>query len=75
MSTVTIEEAQARLPTLIEALASGESWTIVRGGVPVARLTAVEPAPRQPGLCQGMLTVLAEDDDHLQDFAEYMPSS
>jgi hypothetical protein len=24
------------------------------------------------GSCQGMLQVLAEDDEHLQDFAEYM---
>ena len=26
-----------------------------------------------PGLCRGMLTVVADDDDHLKDFAEYMP--
>ena len=28
--------------------------------------------PRKPGNCKGMLTILAEDDEHLQDFAEYM---
>jgi hypothetical protein len=24
------------------------------------------------GSCQGMLTIVSEDDDHLKDFAEYM---
>ncbi len=27
----------------------------------------------EPGLCKGMITVISEDDDHLQDFKEYMP--
>ena len=26
-----------------------------------------------PGRGKGMLTIIAEDDDHLKDFAEYMP--
>ena len=26
-----------------------------------------------PGRGKGMLTILSEDDDHLKDFAEYMP--
>jgi hypothetical protein len=28
---------------------------------------------RQPGSAKGMLHVLAEDDEHLDDFREYMP--
>ncbi len=28
---------------------------------------------RQPGSAKGMLQVLAEDDEHLADFREYMP--
>jgi len=28
--------------------------------------------PRQPGNCKGMLTIGADDDEHLKDFAEYM---
>jgi prevent-host-death family protein len=27
----------------------------------------------QPGLCKGMITIVADDDEHLKDFAEYMP--
>lgn len=26
-----------------------------------------------PGLGKGMLTIISDDDDHLKDFAEYMP--
>ena len=38
MSTVTIEEAQARLPELIDRLAPGEELVITRGKQPVAKL-------------------------------------
>lgn len=29
--------------------------------------------PRRPGSAKGILQILSEDDDHLQDFTEYMP--
>lgn len=36
-----------------------------------------EPArkrqPRKAGNCQGLITLLVEDDEHLEGFAEYMP--
>ena len=73
--TVTLLEAQARLPELIERLQPGESLIITRNEAPVARLTAEGPPrrkPRQPGNCKGMLTIVADDEEHLKDFAEYM---
>ena len=76
MSTVTLEEAQAKLPELIAHLAVGEELIITRDQRPVARLSA-EPLPaqkpRSPGTAKGMLTIVAEDDEHLKDFEEYMP--
>ncbi len=75
MSTITLEEAQTRLPELIAKLQPGEGLLITQHDKPVARLTVeVPPArkPRVPGNCQGMLTIVAEDDEHLRDFAEYM---
>jgi hypothetical protein len=30
--------------------------------------------PRQPGSAKGKLRIIAEDDEHLRDFQEYMPS-
>ncbi len=41
MVTVTLDEARARLTELVEAVARGETVTIVRDGTPVAKL---EPA-------------------------------
>ena len=32
-----------------------------------------ESGPLQLGLMKGKLTLLAEDDEHLDDFQEYMP--
>jgi antitoxin (DNA-binding transcriptional repressor) of toxin-antitoxin stability system len=75
MSTVTIEEAQAHLPQLIERLQVGEAVIITRDKTPVARLMAEERPkrkPRQPGNCKGMLTIVADDEEHLRAFAEYM---
>jgi antitoxin (DNA-binding transcriptional repressor) of toxin-antitoxin stability system len=74
MASVTIQEAQARLPDLIHKLAPGEEVLITENDQPVARLVASpseQPRPI-PGRCKGMLTILAEDDEHLEDFKDYM---
>jgi prevent-host-death family protein len=73
--TVTIEEAQARLPALIDELAREGPLTIVHGGRPVARLVplpAEKPQP-VPGRGRGKLVIVSEDDEHLKDFEDYMP--
>jgi bifunctional DNA-binding transcriptional regulator/antitoxin component of YhaV-PrlF toxin-antitoxin module len=33
----------------------------------------LSPKQRQPGSAKGILTVLSEDDEHLDDFEAYMP--
>jgi antitoxin (DNA-binding transcriptional repressor) of toxin-antitoxin stability system len=75
MSTITIEEAQAKLPELIDNLTPGEELIITRNDQPIAKLVGQwRPAlkPRQPGSAKGKLIILAEDDEHLEDFKEYM---
>lgn len=74
MNAVTIEEAQARLPELVSTLVPGEEVPIMRDGHLVATLVAPprESWPCQPGTAKGLLTILAEDDEHLADFKEYM---
>jgi prevent-host-death family protein len=75
MTTVTLEDAQVRLAELVEKAQAGEEIVITRDEKPVARLTGEAKAvrqPRRPGNCQGILTIVADDDEHLQDFAEYM---
>ena len=76
MTTITIEDAQAKLPELIGALSKGEELVITQGDRVVARIVGEQPGRRQrlgPGFAKGILTIVADDDDHLKDFAEYMP--
>ena len=75
MQTITLEEAQSHLAEIIDKLTPGGEVVIMRGNKPVARLSGTSEEERRPipGRGRGMLTVLAEDDEHLQDFAEYMP--
>jgi antitoxin (DNA-binding transcriptional repressor) of toxin-antitoxin stability system len=76
MSTVTIEEAQAKLAELIGRLTPGEEIMIMQNQQPVAKLVgqrASERKPRAPGNCKGMIVLATEDDEHLTDFEEYMP--
>jgi antitoxin (DNA-binding transcriptional repressor) of toxin-antitoxin stability system len=76
MTTVTIEEAQARLSELIEHLGPGEELVIVRNQQPVAKLVgepAVKRRPRQPGSArQSILHMAGDFDAPLEDFKEYM---
>jgi len=75
MPTVTIEDAQTRLPELIEKLTKDEEVVITRNDLPIARLIPIEPARSQPqfGSCKGMMTIVSDDDEHLEHFKEYMP--
>ena len=76
MATETIQEAQASLPELIHNLAPGNEVVITENDRAVAKL--VNETPRAglrppPGLGKGCITIISDDDDHLEDFAEYMP--
>lgn len=76
MNRVTVQEVQQHLLDLLEGLRPGEGVEIVLGDWVVGRLMAdgeTMRTPRQPGSAIGTLTVLREDDEHLQDFAQYMP--
>lgn len=72
--TVTLEEAKIQLGDLIAKVATGESVVFTDDEKPVAQLIPPVPAKPKPqfGSCKGMLTILAEDDEHLKDFAVYM---
>jgi antitoxin (DNA-binding transcriptional repressor) of toxin-antitoxin stability system len=76
MQTATIEDVQARLPQIVDALGPGEEVVITRDGKPVARLTGSEEkaeAPHRLGTLKGTVTYMAPDfDAPLDDFKEYM---
>jgi prevent-host-death family protein len=77
MSTITLEDAQARLSELIDRLQPGEEVVITRDEKPVARLIGApkpEEQPRRPlGFMKGSVLYIAPDfDAPLDDFKEYM---
>ncbi len=75
MTTVTIEEAQAKLPELIEHLQPGEQITITDHGLPLAQVTKAERTtwPCQAGTAKDRILWIAPDfDAPLEDFKEYM---
>jgi antitoxin (DNA-binding transcriptional repressor) of toxin-antitoxin stability system len=76
MTIISLEEAQAKLPELIYNLKLGEEWLIADKERPLAKLigqTPIQPQRLGSGLCKGMITIVADDEEHLQDFAEYLP--
>jgi len=77
MSTITVEEAKARLPELIQRLNPGEEVVITEGDRPVARLVAAEATPQHRkvprlGTLRGTVLSMEHFDDPLEDFEEYM---
>ncbi|MGH7194403.1 MAG: type II toxin-antitoxin system Phd/YefM family antitoxin [Candidatus Saccharimonadales bacterium] len=77
MASVTIQEAQARLPELIHRLTLGDEVVITEDDRPVARLVQSTPTPqrqrRQLGTMKGTVLNVAPDfDAPLEDFREYM---
>jgi antitoxin (DNA-binding transcriptional repressor) of toxin-antitoxin stability system len=75
MQTATVEEVQADLPEMLERIEVGREVLIVRAGKPVGRLLPPLLAPGVPiaGRGKGKLVIHGDDDEHLKDFAEYMP--
>jgi antitoxin (DNA-binding transcriptional repressor) of toxin-antitoxin stability system len=76
MGTITLQEAQAQLPSLIHNLQPGEELVITENERPLAKLVGQLPTPRFPrqkGSAKGKLTIRIEDDEHLETFKEYMP--
>jgi antitoxin (DNA-binding transcriptional repressor) of toxin-antitoxin stability system len=77
-TTITVDEAQAKLKELIRRMAPGEEVILTENQQVVAKLVS-QPAKHQPalrpppGLGKGFITIIADDDEHLKDFAEYMP--
>jgi prevent-host-death family protein len=75
MQTMPLEQAEGHLAEIIEKLTPGEEVVLTRNNRPVARIvgeSAEKPHP-VPGRGKGMLTIVSEDDEHLKDWAEYMP--
>lgn len=73
MLTVTVAEAQAQLPELLQHLQPGEEITIVDHGEPLAQVRKAERRawPCQAGTAKDQILWIAPDfDAPLEDFEE-----
>ena len=80
MQNIDVSQAQALLPSLLEAvLKKGEEIIFMRDEQPIARLSSVnkiDVSPRgrwEPGSAKGLVTIMENFDDPIADFAEYLP--
>ncbi|MCI0461350.1 MAG: hypothetical protein L0Z62_30750 [Gemmataceae bacterium] len=75
-SFIPLTELQARLPAILEQMHPGEKLFVTSPEGHIVATFKKEPpprtAPRQPGSAARLLTIVADDEEHLQDFAEYM---
>ena len=81
MTQLLLEDISKNFAEVIANLHPGEVVQVMSAGRVVARLIGEqEPSHngashklRQPGSAIGTLEVISDDDDHLRDFADYMP--
>ena len=74
MQQVTPEEAQQRLPELLQAAMNGESIVIAIDSAHSVQLVPVAKrhGQRQFGSARGMVRIADDFDAPLEDFEEYM---
>ena len=75
MTAVTLEEAHAKLPELLDQLQPGEELTITAAGQPVAQVKKAERTswPCHAGTAKDRAFWMAPDfNAPLDDFQEYM---
>ena len=70
MPTVTIQEAQAHLPQLLERLQPGEELTITQQGEPLAQVKKMQRTswPCKAGSAAGKIHMAPDFDAPLEEF-------
>lgn len=70
---IDISVVQNTLAKLIASLGKNDEIIVTQDGHPIGRLLPIPYGVPVAGRCKGMLTIIAEDEEHLEDFKEYMP--
>jgi antitoxin (DNA-binding transcriptional repressor) of toxin-antitoxin stability system len=68
---ISLDQVQPKLREIVDGVGQGDEVVIVEGKRPVARflgLILTKRRSRTLRSARGRLTVLVEDDEHLQDF-------
>lgn len=75
MTQMSAEAAGDHLSDLLQAVMRGEEVVIMKDDQPVARLVSVanQRTIRRFGCAKGQITMAADFDAPLADFADYMP--
>ncbi len=80
MQNIDVSQAQALLPSLLEAVfKKGDEIIFTQNEQPIAKLSSVNKinvtkASRwEPGSARGLVTIREDFDDPIVDFAEYLP--
>jgi prevent-host-death family protein len=73
MHQVTIEEAKAKLPDLIDAAVNGEEIVIAKDEERLVKLVPLPHAKSRPqfGSAKGLITLADDFEGPLEDFEEY----
>jgi len=74
---MSIDQAAAKLPELVNALKPDEEIVLTQNGWPVAKIVSLQlpSRRREPGSAMGILTIVSDDEEHLDDFREYQAQS
>jgi len=73
--SISIEKASASLAELVHSLGPTDEIVLTENDCAVARIlpSRNNRLPRVPGLLKGKLEIVEDDDEHLEDFKDYMP--
>lgn len=74
MYQIELEEAKARIASLLQSALNGEEIVITQDARPVLKLVPIATAKvrRRSGSAKGLITMSDDFDEPLEDFAEYM---
>jgi antitoxin (DNA-binding transcriptional repressor) of toxin-antitoxin stability system len=74
MHQVSLEEAKTKLPDLIDAAVGGEEIIIAKDPQHLVKLVPVPTTKPRPqfGSAKGLITILDDFDEPLEDFKEYL---
>ena len=71
--TVDLSVAQAQLAELIAGMGPTDELIVTQDDKPIAKLLPATGGKPVFGRCKGMLMSVSDDDEHLEDFKDYMP--
>lgn len=73
--TIAVGDVATKLPAMLETLQKGDEIIVTNEEKIVARVIGereTTKVPRKAGFLKGLIHIVADDEEHLKDFEEYM---